>query len=199
MAGLFSLPPWEAGGGAARVTAAGGVSGLSLKETKQITQDPEQSSSPGTSPSGSRWQQLGAIAALEQSKELCWVGDCVYGWSLFASHLTALQWLHWRQVLWQIGFCSRVTLIQGNFSFPPCLPLANSCALFGFQLWAKCPEFSERRQWHTLASNKCQYPTLPFPSILSDAPANHLLCSVLCISGAWKNTPVYSVNICSLE
>ena len=67
MVELFILPPWEAGGGAARVTAGGGVSGLSLKETQQITQDPGQNSSPGTSPSGSRWQQLGATAALEQA------------------------------------------------------------------------------------------------------------------------------------
>lgn len=89
MVELFILPPWEAGGGAARVTAAGGVSGLSLKETQQITQDPGQNSSPGTSPSGSRWQQLGAIAALEQAKNC--VGQVTafmdYHFLLTTSHL----------------------------------------------------------------------------------------------------------------
>ena len=86
-----------------------------------------QNSLPGTSPAGGRWQQLGAASAPEQAKNnLGWVTGscCVYGWPPVAHHLMSLQWLHWSpQALWQRGFCPHVSLIQGNFSFLPSLPL----------------------------------------------------------------------------
>lgn len=51
-----------------------------------------QNSSPGTSPAGRTWQQLGAVSAFEQAKNNagCW---SIYGLSLVAHQLMSLQWL----------------------------------------------------------------------------------------------------------
>lgn len=70
MAGWAILPPKEAGGRAARVMVAGGEAELRAEAEGDIKSSttPVRNSSPETSTSGRRWQQLGAASALGPAK-----------------------------------------------------------------------------------------------------------------------------------
>lgn len=97
MAGWAILPPKEAGGGAARVIVAGGEAELRAEPEGDIKSSttPVQNSSPETSTSGRRWQQLGTASALEPAKnDAGWVTvSCRICVLPLAQHnLTSLQW-----------------------------------------------------------------------------------------------------------
>lgn len=70
MAGWAILPPKEAGGWAARVMVAGGEAELRAEPEGDIKSSttPVRNSSPETSTSGRRWQQLGTASALGPAK-----------------------------------------------------------------------------------------------------------------------------------
>ena len=93
MAGLAILPPREAGGGAVRVTVAGGEVGFRAEPEgdAQSPITPGQNSSSGTHTSGRKWQQLGTVSGLEQANVGWVIGSChLCGLPLAAHHVTSL-------------------------------------------------------------------------------------------------------------